>query len=121
MNHTTDDTASVNIVEEEVEDYENRTKDYRNAIYTIQYNDVVYDNNHTGDEPSTNGKHDANHSRSSSQSDGPDVEGRRRVRFSDAGVAVHEVPGRPRPNKCWRNTKRCLDYFCCCGCLFPRM
>lgn len=48
------DNASVDIVEEEVEDYENRTKDYRNAIYTIQYNDVHFDNNHTeeaGDKP----------------------------------------------------------------------
>lgn len=110
------DNASVDIVEEEVEDYENRTKDYRNAIYTIQYNDVHFDNNHTeeaGDKPD-------GASRASSHSDG-DIEGRRRVRFSDAGVSVHEVPGRPKPNKCWRNTKRCLDYFCCCGCLFPRM
>ncbi|KAI5698528.1 hypothetical protein M8J76_001791 [Diaphorina citri] len=118
MNRPDADTTSVDIVEEEVEDYENRTRDYRNAIYTIQYNDVVaYDNNHTDDTPKQDG---ANHSRTSSQSDA-EIEGRRRVRFSDAGVAVHEVPGRPRPNKCWRNTKRCLDYFCCCGCLFPRI
>ncbi|KAL1452537.1 hypothetical protein WDU94_006760 [Cyamophila willieti] len=82
-------------------------------------NDVVYNKIiHTH---RRNGKQDGNHSRTSSQSDGADTEGRRRVRFSDAGVAVHEVPGRPRPNKCWRNTKRCLDYFCCCGCLFPRI